>query len=78
MTDMSLPFLSAINRCFHHSFDVLLSDEFFERVRSSGVIDVQQLVRIDFLYFHTTYLINLIKKSDKSDKGSDISDVSII
>gem|GEM_PF-5424447 len=52
MTHMSLPYLSAINRCFDDSFDMFLSDEFVERIRSSCVIDVQKLACVDFFHFH--------------------------
>ena len=61
MTHVSLPYLSAINRRFHDTFDMFLSDEFVKRIRPSGVIDIQKLIRINFLHFHTIYLINLIK-----------------
>jgi hypothetical protein len=52
MTHMSFPFFSAVDSRFDDSFDMLLSDEFVERVRSSGVADVQKLVSIYFFHFH--------------------------
>ena len=41
MTHVSLPFLSAFNRCFYDALDMFLSDEFVECIRSSGVTDIQ-------------------------------------
>lgn len=56
MTDMSFPFFPAFHSCLYDSFDVLLSDEFLERIRSSAMAYIHQFVRVYLLYFHTSTL----------------------